>query len=52
VILAPVGLTKGLEFDVVVLVSPASLTSEVDQNRHYVGCSRARTGLTVVTTED
>ena len=52
VILAPVGLTKGLEFDVVVLVSPASLTSEVDRNRHYVGCSRARTGLTVVTTED
>jgi len=52
VILAPVGLTKGLEFDVVVLVSPASLGSEVDRNRHYVGCSRARTGLTVVTTED
>jgi len=52
VILAPVGLTKGLEFDVVVLVSPASLSSEVNRNRHYVGCSRARTGLTVVTTED
>jgi hypothetical protein len=51
VILAPVGLTKGLEFDVVVLVSPQSLTSEIDRNRHYVGCSRARTGLTVVTTE-
>jgi hypothetical protein len=52
VILAPVGLTKGLEFDVVVLVTPATLTSEIDRNRHYVGCSRARTGLTVVTTED
>ena len=49
VILAPVGLTKGLEFDVVVLVSATSLRSDVDRNRHYVGCSRARTGLTVIT---
>ena len=48
VILAPVGLTKGLEFDVVILVSRMTLDSYVDKNRHYVGCSRARTALTVI----
>ena len=48
VILAPVGLTKGLEFDVVVLVAPIIQESETQKNRFYVGCSRARTALSVI----
>lgn len=49
VVIAPVALTKGLEFDVIVLISRAHLATAVQRNRHYVGCSRARTGLSVVT---
>lgn len=50
VVLAPVSLTKGLEFDVVVVVSIHGPTTEMFKNRHYVGCSRARHALSVITT--
>ena len=47
VILAQVGLTKGLEFDVVVLIAPIIQESET-QKKFYVGCGRARTALSVI----
>jgi len=48
VVLAPVALTKGLEFDAVVMIVPATAQDSGHDNRMYVGASRARDGLSVV----
>jgi len=54
VTLVDVGLVKGLEFDVVIVVSPARLVAESPQGPRslYVALTRATRGLVVVHDDD